>query len=120
MGREAVSEPDRADFPPVRWHAGTLLLAGTLGFLLITGVAKGLWLHHALTHYVVNPSWNSPSQARMFLGVCLIGPVGVLVTALLVGRSSRAWPDKVSLIARIGLLLAVLPWLFLMVSGVSV
>lgn len=28
-------------------------------------------------------------------------------------------PDKVSLIARIGLLLAVLPWLFLMVSGVS-
>ena len=31
----------------------------------------------------------------------------MLVNALLVGRSSRAWPDKVFLIARIGLLLAV-------------
>jgi hypothetical protein len=36
------------------------------------------------------------------------------------GRSEQtSMPDKVSLIARIGLLLAVLPWLFLMVSGVS-
>jgi len=95
------------------------VLLVVLGFFLVTGVLKALWLHHALTDDTLNPSLNDPSAARFSLWLGIAVPVVIAVLALLVGRSARSRADKVLLVGKVGCLVAVLPWVVLMVSGVA-
>ena len=95
------------------------MLLVVVGFFVVTGVLKALWLHHALTDDTVNPSLDDPSAARFYLVLGLAVPVVIAVFALLVGRSGRSRAHKVLLVAKVGCLVAVLPWAVLMVSGVA-
>ncbi len=98
---------------------GGLVLVVMLGFFLVTGLLKALWLHHALTDDTLNPHFNDPSAARFYLWLGIAVPVVVAVSALLVGRSGRSRTGKVLLVGKIGCVVAVLPWVVLMVSGVA-
>ena len=95
------------------------MLLAVLGLLLVTGLLKALWINHAMTDNTVNPGWDNPSQARLFLGLGLVGPIAVLITYLLVSRPSRSRVDRLLLAGKVGCLVVVLPWLMLMMSGVS-
>lgn len=91
-----------------------------LGFLLASGLWKAAWLNHAWTHYTVNPGWDNPSQGRIDLLIGLIGPVSTLIVSAVLWRSKRTLTNNLLKIGKICCLVAVLPWLFLMMSGVPV
>jgi len=96
-----------------------VVLLFILGLFLVTGLLKALWLHHALTDDTLNPHFNDPSAARFYLWLGMAVPVVVSVSALLVARSARTRAGKVLLVGKIGCVVAVLPWVVLMVSGVA-
>jgi len=98
---------------------GGLVLLFILGFFLVTGLLKALWLHHALTDDTLNPHFNDPSAARFYLWLGVAAPVVVAVSTLLVARSARTRAGKVLLVAKIGCVVTVLPWVVLMASGVA-
>jgi hypothetical protein len=98
----------------------TVALLTLLGFLLVTGVWKGWWLNQALTHYpVFDRGMNDPAAGRFFLLLSLALPVVVVVIAVIVSRSSAPLIEKLRKIGAIGCLVAVIPWLLLMVTGVA-
>ena len=86
-------------------YAGLLVLV--LAGMLVTGFLKAVWLA------------SQSHDSRFFsLLVAAVGPIALGITALVLRNSERSQVEKVVRITSIGLLVAFLPWVILMTSGV--
>ena len=96
---------------------GTSLRAVSLVFLLValvaTGMLKAAWLASNL------PSKNDHSSPWPYLFVVAVAPLAVLIAAFAVRRSSLPLSKKFIRVAATGLLVGLLPWLFLMMTGIA-
>ena len=100
----------------VRPH-GSSLGAGALVFLLVaimtTGGLKAAWLVNNL------PSPNDHSSPLLYPFVAAVAPLAVLIAAFSVRGSSLSLTTKVARVATIGVLAGILPWLFLVMTGIA-
>jgi hypothetical protein len=75
--------------------------------MLVTGFLKAVWLA------------SQSHDSRFFsLLVAAVGPIALGITALVLRNSERSQVEKVVRITSVGLLVALLPWVILMISGV--
>ncbi|HXP33305.1 MAG TPA: hypothetical protein VN820_04765 [Acidimicrobiales bacterium] len=81
--------------------------------LAVTGILKAVWLANNL------PSANDKSSALPYMFVAGIAPLAVAITAWSVRRSPCSLTNKVIRVASVGLLVGLLPWLLLMMTGIA-
>jgi hypothetical protein len=83
------------------------LLGSVLVAVLVTGILKAVWLA------------SQPHDSRFFpLLLAAVGPGALAIAVLVLRDSGRSQVNRVVRISSIGILVASLPWVLLMISGV--